>query len=792
MNSTTKIYTVMCTCSSCTKNAIGGILQNAQTFKRHNNADKLLDIGPKNREVVEEETNVEMVDVSETSIDYEDNYSIVSAKTTVQSVPFLREDEIFQFEESDVKTTSLASDNDNPDSSDESEDESEVEVAGVEDFEDMVASEILAFVVASLKIHEMSQTSQFMALFGLIFQAFYLVQAGGTAMLKFFCHLLVAFDKDTDLPLIIDALKTMTGFNFMTKSIVKYTVCNKCFAIYLPGNRQPNCTFEKYTTTPPTYCGNPLFSDTEADRAVPLMVFPYNSLKNALAQHFAKPGFKHQIENATEAEMWFCAESDAERAVLEKQHGTRFSELHRLHYFDPVRCTIVDPMHNLFLGTAKRMISVWKDLRYLPTAVLVRMQRLADSILVPPGYAVLSTKIESGFPYMKADEWWSWCLIYSLVVLKDALPEDDYKNWTLFVKACRKLTGPSVTYSEIDSAHQLLGEFGKECETLYGESSITPNMHLHMHLRESMLNFGPVYAFWLYSFERYNGKLKNIKTNRRNGLEVTIMRVFLEKVFISSFLRAYSTNLSSPLIEFLEGVAQVKSNSNSSSPLNLDAGHPPALPFSLAMFQQAAINSWYNVTGSEALPPTTLPIKLQPLTMMKDDHYQWLFEFYVKAYRSTSVSFCVVERIPIGEDVFVNNRIQKVKKISLLGQEYCSGEKKKRGSFVRVLFLERTNDDVSEFPGQIEYLFTHTIKIGGVKRVSMFAFIKWFPAYHSSSHQPLADQGLQLWDKGFMEEDASCIIPVHRLHLCFALTTHKMQSGTQKHLVIPLPRKVVT
>ncbi|OAD75701.1 hypothetical protein PHYBLDRAFT_166929 [Phycomyces blakesleeanus NRRL 1555(-)] len=231
MNSTTKTCTVICTCLSCTKNAIGGILQNAQTFKRHNNDDKLLDIGPKNRvntEVVEEETDVEMVDVSETSID---------SKTTVQSVPFLREDEIFQFEESDVETTSLASDNDDPDSSDESEDESEVEVAGVEDFEDMVASEILAFVVASLKIHEISQTSQFMALFGIIFQAFYLVQAGGTAMLKFFCHLLVAFDKNANLPLTIDALKTMTGFNFMTKSIVKYTVCNKCFAIYLPGNR---------------------------------------------------------------------------------------------------------------------------------------------------------------------------------------------------------------------------------------------------------------------------------------------------------------------------------------------------------------------------------------------------------------------------------------------------------------------------------------------------------------------------------------------------------------------------
>ncbi|OAD80251.1 hypothetical protein PHYBLDRAFT_163273 [Phycomyces blakesleeanus NRRL 1555(-)] len=221
-------------------------------------------------------------------------------------------------------------------------------------------------------------------------------------------------------------------------------------------------------------------------------------------------------------------------------------------------------------------------------------------------------------------------------------------------------------------------------------------MHLHMHLHESMLDFGPVYAFWLCSFERYNGKLKNIKMNCRNGLEVTFMRVFLEKAFISTFLHAYSTNLLLPMIQFLESVAQV----------------------------------------------------MLPLIMMKNAHYQWLFEFDVKTYQSTSVSFYVVGRIPIGEDVFVNNWIQKVKKISLLGQEYCSGEKKKHGSF--------------------------------------------FPAYQSSHHQLLVEQGLELWEKGYMEESSSCIVSVHRLHSCFALATYKMQSEMQKRLVIPLPRKVVT
>ncbi|OAD68293.1 hypothetical protein PHYBLDRAFT_102318, partial [Phycomyces blakesleeanus NRRL 1555(-)] len=53
--------------------------------------------------------------------------------------------------------------------------------------------------------------------------------------------------------------------------------------------------------------------------------------------------------NAIYADMWACAESNAERADLEKQNGTQFSDLHCLYYFDPVRCTIVDLMHNLFL-----------------------------------------------------------------------------------------------------------------------------------------------------------------------------------------------------------------------------------------------------------------------------------------------------------------------------------------------------------------------------------------------------------------------------------------------------------
>ena len=49
---------------------------------------------------------------------------------------------------------------------------------------------------------------------------------------------------------------------------------------------------------------------------------------------------------------------------LATRYGCYFSGLLELEYFNAVRFTVIDPMHNLFLGTAKRMFKLWveKDL----------------------------------------------------------------------------------------------------------------------------------------------------------------------------------------------------------------------------------------------------------------------------------------------------------------------------------------------------------------------------------------------------------------------------------------------
>ena len=50
-------------------------------------------------------------------------------------------------------------------------------------------------------------------------------------------------------------------------------------------------------------------------------------------------------------------------------------------------------------------------------------------------------------------------------------------------------------------------------------------MHVHGHLVSCVRQYGPLYNFWLFSFERYNGILGNISNNKYN-IKIQLMTRF--------------------------------------------------------------------------------------------------------------------------------------------------------------------------------------------------------------------------------------------------------------------------
>ena len=54
--------------------------------------------------------------------------------------------------------------------------------------------------------------------------------------------------------------------------------------------------------------------------------------------------------------LWLKAKTQTERDILEKRHGSTFSKINLLPYFDSIYQLALGPMHNLFEGTAKRVL----------------------------------------------------------------------------------------------------------------------------------------------------------------------------------------------------------------------------------------------------------------------------------------------------------------------------------------------------------------------------------------------------------------------------------------------------
>ena len=116
-------------------------------------------------------------------------------------------------------------------------------------------------------------------------------------------------------------------------------------------------------------------------------------------------------------------------------------------------------------------------------------------------------------------------MYFSLGSLKGLIPFRHYDLWLLFVKSCYLLCRQNITNQQIENADLHIQEFCEGFVHLFGKEAFTPNLHLHGHLKECIEDFGPVYSFWLFSFEHLNGVLGSYPTSNKN-ISIQLMRRF--------------------------------------------------------------------------------------------------------------------------------------------------------------------------------------------------------------------------------------------------------------------------
>lgn len=402
---------------------------------------------------------------------------------------------------------------------------------------------------------------------------------------------------------------------------------------------------------------------------------------------------------------------------LERKYGLRYSELLRLPYFDIVEYHVIDPMHNLLLGTGKHLMTLWKESEILTKTEFEDIQEQVDKIKVPANVGRIPHKINSNFSGFTADQWKNWICVYSILCLKETLPSNHYECWSLFVDACFLLIQPSLSHQDLLKADEKLIEFCGVYERLYGKEKCTPNMHMHLHLYKSVLNFGPVHAFWCFPFERYNGVLGSFQKNWVSP-ELQMTRKFL--AYQNLLLIDVSTSLPEDLREFFVYQARM-CGEISVGEGSLEQSHIDSLD--LLEYKKNCTCDLSIIDASESIMHT---YSHRHEAIFNHTEVEYLISVYGKLYPGV-----IINHVPMIHERFHNFQV--------FNQRYLSDKTRGSHSSAVCAYWAGINGGILATcehlrVGVIQYFVRHTISIPTSltqfkKVVHVFACVHWYQTH---------------------------------------------------------------
>ena len=221
--------------------------------------------------------------------------------------------------------------------------------------------------------------------------------------------------------------------------------------------------------------------------------------------------------------------ADAEAATFSGQpvNGIKgVCPLALMSKFNVAKSFVPDYMHSVCLGVTRQFVNLWFDTRYSDQAFHLSLQQRdrIDAYLCairPPREVTRCPRPLAEMKFWKASEWRSFLILYSPIIMKEFLPHSYYSHWMLLSQAIYFLLKKEIYADEINVAELCLCKFVMKVQTLYGVEHSSYNVHLLIHLAESVREWGSLWANSAFIYEDSNGKLLNMY----NGTQYVPMQI---------------------------------------------------------------------------------------------------------------------------------------------------------------------------------------------------------------------------------------------------------------------------
>lgn len=226
---------------------------------------------------------------------------------------------------------------------------------------------------------------------------------------------------------------------------------------------------------------------------------------------------------------------DVKRADSGQQaNGVKgYSLLMDLPHIDMVWSFPFEYMHGLLLGVTHQLWKQWKDGKSIYKIKKKDVEIIEKRFLsITPTHEIHRlprSGIIQGSAKPKGSELKSWLLSYGLPCLNGILHEEALNHFALLVKSAHTLLKYEISEAELDQCEEDLLEFVCFYEYLYGEGSMTFNVHSLQHIVESVRKTGPLCVNSAFPFESY---IYNLKTyvNGPKGMDRQMSRKHLQSL----------------------------------------------------------------------------------------------------------------------------------------------------------------------------------------------------------------------------------------------------------------------
>ena len=505
------------------------------------------------------------------------------------------------------------------------------------------------------------------------------------------------------------------------------------------------------------------------------------------------------------AHEWLQCNSKNSRDNHFKKHGVRWSELLRLPYMDPIRFAAVDPMHCLFLGVAKWIIkSIFVNQGKLSMEQLRVAQIRMDHVELPSDIGRIPPKIaigNDGFSNLTADQWKTFIMIYSTNILWDMLDNSDRKILGHFVRACNLLAARFITEDDLKEAQERLKDMAHLIENTYGPEFITSNIHLALHIPDCCRDYGPIYSYWLFPFERLNGYIGKVLTLHRFLLNFLIGVYFLFFLYLGSYPNSnrqiepelMKIVLKNTLVDYHLTCKWTSGLLDKSLCLLMARKTVGSLALTeereeLQHFlsMRHNISTFSKIYGTEKLPGQMLKPSyfkvIMPLELRN-----FLCEWYSILYEKEQGEILGFM------DLIVNQHARLQIGAEIFGSMISSLQERNATIFAK--WKAANDESIDAYPGEVQYYFEHTLRFPEGPKTHLLAYVKWYKCAPSSDirfkHNFMRPDisNTELWKTEYYEEGCDSLLPVHRI-LCRATKFKYVTIGKQNYLsIIPLNRK---